>query len=388
MTMKSIKSWIERVLGKSRREKAGVPITLSDPQALKRLQRATEDLERLVKFEKDGRNKRDLLEERLDVVHRRDIYNAKKIKQAEKENHRLVKRIDRIMHKMGPRGLKKDLRELSIMMQATQRALFLDPTALSYPHKLSAQRFKLLSQNEEDGIIHAIFDTVGEGSRRFVEIGAGTNGGNSGFLASECGWSGMMLEASSRRTDRLKMRFEPMGVACLTDWAACENINDLIRDSGCEGEIDLLSIDIDGNDYWIWEAVTACSPRLVIIEYNSLFGPDRAVVVPYDPEFDRHQVANTIEGGNLYYFGSSLQALNQLAKQKGYRLILTEPRGVNAFFLRNDVGQEIPACDPSSAYRMLMKYAARGVDLFEYIRKHDLPLIDLDGDGVDSKATA
>ena len=197
-----------------------------------------------------------------------------------------------------------------------------------------------------------------------------------------------MLEASSRRTDRLKMRFEPRGVACLADWAACENINDLIRENGCEGEIDLLSIDIDGNDYWIWEAVTACSPRLVIIEYNSLFGSDRAVVVPYDPEFDRHQVANTIEGGNLYYFGSSLQALNQLAKQKGYRLILTEPRGVNAFFLRNDVGQEIPACDPSSAYRMLMKYAARGVDLFEYIRKHDLPLIDLDGDGVDSKATA
>ncbi|MED5559290.1 MAG: hypothetical protein VYE24_02590 [Acidobacteriota bacterium] len=388
MTMKSIKSWIGQALGKSRRGKATLPITLSDPQALKRLQRATEDLERLVKLEKDGRSGRNLLEERLAVVHRRDIYNAKKVKQAERENRLLAKRIDRIMHKMGPRGLKKDLRDLSTMMKAVQRALFVDPTGLSYPYNLSTQRFKLFSQNEEDGIIHAIFDKIGEGSRRFVEIGAGTNGGNSGFLASECGWSGMMLEASSRRTDRLKMRFEPMGVACLADWAACENINDLIRENGCEGEIDLLSIDIDGNDYWIWEAVTACSPRLVIIEYNSLFGPDRAVTVPYDPEFDRHQVAKTIEGGNLYYFGSSLQALNQLAKQKGYRLILTEPRGVNAFFLRNDVGQEIPACDPSSAYRMLVKYGARGLDLFEYIRKHDLPLIDLDGDGVDSKATA
>ena len=387
MTMKSIKSWVGRALGKSRRGKAALPITLSDPQALKRLQRATEDLERLVKLEKDGRNGRNLLEERLAVVHRRDIYNAKKVKQAEKENRLLAKRIDRIMHKMGPRGLKKDLRDLSIMMKAVQRALFVDSTRLSYPHNLSTQRFKLFSQNEEDGIIHAIFDKIGEGSRRFVEIGAGTNGGNSGFLASECGWSGMMLEASSGRTDRLKMRFEPMGVACLSDWAACENINDLIRENGCEGEIDLLSIDIDGNDYWIWEAVTACSPRLVIIEYNSLFGPDRAVVVPYDPEFDRHRFVEAAEGGH-YYFGASLQALSRLAEQKGYRLILTEPRGVNAFFLRNDVGQEIPACDPSSAYRMLMKYAARGVDLFEYIRKHDLPLIDLDGDGVDSKATA
>jgi len=281
---------------------------------------------------------------------------------------------------MGPRGLKKDLRDLSIMMKAVQRALFVDPTGLSYPYNLSTQRFKLFSQNEEDGIIHAIFDTVGDGSRRFVEIGAGTNGGNSGFLASECGWSGMMLEASSRRTDRLKMRFEPMGVACLTDWAACENINDLIRDSGCEGEIDLLSIDIDGNDYWIWEAITACSPRLVIIEYNSLFGPDRAVVVPYDAEFDRHRFVEAAEGGH-YYFGASLQALSRLAEQKGYRLVVTEPRGVNAFFLRNDVGQEIPACDPSSAYRMLVKYGRRGHDLFEYISEHDLPLIDLDAGG-------
>ncbi|MEE3152026.1 MAG: hypothetical protein VX300_07105, partial [Acidobacteriota bacterium] len=168
MTMKSIKSWVGRALGKSRRGKAALPITLSDPQALKRLQRATEDLERLVKLEKDGRNGRNLLEERLAVVHRRDIYNAKKVKQAEKENRLLAKRIDRIMHKMGPRGLKKDLRDLSIMMKAVQRALFVDPTGLSYPYNLSTQRFKLFSQNEEDGIIHAIFDKIGEGSRRFV----------------------------------------------------------------------------------------------------------------------------------------------------------------------------------------------------------------------------
>ena len=359
----------------------------SDQQALKLLQRVNEILNRLVELEKQGRGTRNLLEERLALVQRRADINSKKLKKLHRENLRLIKRLDSVVAQVGARGLKGDVRRLSIMMQAIQRALFLDPADLPYPYNLTARRFSLSSQNEEDGIIHAIFDTVGDGSRRFVEIGAGTNGGNSGFLASECGWSGMMLEASSRRTGRLKMRFEPMGVACLTDWAACENINDLILENGCEGEIDLLSIDIDGNDYWIWEAVTACSPRLVIIEYNSLFGPDRAVVVPYDPEFDRHRFVEAAEGGH-YYFGASLQALSRLAEQKGYRLILTEPQGVNAFFLRNDVGQEIPACDPSSAYRMLMKYAARGFDLFEYIREHDLPLLDLDGDGDGSKATA
>ena len=353
----------------------------SDQQALKLLQRVNEILNRLVELEKQGRGTRNLLEERLALVQRRADINSKKLKKLHRENLRLIKRLDSVVAQVGARGLKGDVRRLSIMMQAIQRALFLDPADLPYPYNLTARRFSLSSQNEEDGIIHAIFDTVGDGSRRFVEIGAGTNGGNSGFLASECGWSGMMLEANEDRLSKLKMHFEPLGVTCLSDWVARENINDFIRNSGCEGEIDLLSIDIDGNDYWIWEAVTACSPRLVIIEYNSLFGPDRAVVVPYDPEFDRHQVAKTIEGGNLYYFGSSLQALNQLAKQKGYRLILTEPRGVNAFFLRNDVGQEIPACDPSSAYRMLVKYGRRGHDLFEYIREHDLPLIDLDAGG-------
>ena len=126
--------------------------------------------------------------------------------------------------------------------------------------------------------------------------------------------------------------------------------------------------------------MTACSPRLVIIEYNSLFRAARAVVAPCDPEFDRHRFTSGVDGRYIY-FGASLQALNRLAERKGYRLVATEPRGVNAFFLRNDVGLEIPTCDPGSAYRMLMKYGSRGHDLFEHIREHGLPLIDLDADG-------
>ncbi len=352
----------------------------SDQQALKLLQRLSETLNSLVELEKQGKSARKLLEQRLALVQRRADINSKQLKRLHRANLRLIKRLDSAVAQTGARGLKGDTRRLSIMMQAIQRALFLDSASLSYPYNLTARRFSLSSQNEEDGIIHAIFDTVGEGSRRFVEIGAGTNGGNSGFLASECGWGGMMLEANEDRLSKLKMHFEPLGITCLGNWVARENINDFIRDSGCEGEIDLLSIDIDGNDYWIWEAITACSPRLVIIEYNSLFGPDRAVVVPYDPEFDRHRFAEAAEGGH-YYFGASLQALSQLAEQKGYRLVATEPRGVNAFFLRNDVGQEIPACDPSSTYRMLVKYGRRGHDLFGYISEHDLPLIDLDAGG-------
>ena len=377
---KSIKSWVRQSSG----AKTAPDNAFSDQQALKLLQRVNETLNSLVELGKQGKSTRNLLEQRLALVQRRADINSKKLKKLHRENLRLIKRLDSVVAQTGARGLKGDARRLSIMMQAIQRALFLDPASLSYPYNLTARRFSLSSQNEEDGIIHAIFDTVGDGSRRFVEIGAGTNGGNSGFLASECGWSGMMLEANEDRLSKLKMHFEPLGITCLGNWVARENINDFIRDSGCEGEIDLLSIDIDGNDYWIWESITACSPRLVIIEYNSLFGPDRAVVVPYDAEFDRHRFVEAAEGGH-YYFGASLQALSRLAEQKGYRLVVTEPRGVNAFFLRNDVGQEIPACDPSSTYRMLVKYGRRGHDLFEYISEHDLPLIDLDAGGGDTE---
>ena len=216
------------------------------------LQRVNETLSSLVKLEKQGKSTRNLLEQRVALVQRRADINSKKLKKLHRENLRLIKRLDSVVAQTGARGLKGDARRLSIMMQAIQRALFLDPAGLSYPYNLTARRFSLSSQNEEDGIIHAIFDTVGEGSRRFVEIGAGTNGGNSGFLASECGWSGMMLEANEDRLSKLKMHFEPLGITCLGNWVARENINDFIRDSGCEGEIDLLSIDIDGNDYWIW----------------------------------------------------------------------------------------------------------------------------------------
>jgi len=228
------------------------------------------------------------------------------------------------------------------------------------------------SQCGEDGVLGRIFDVIGAGNRYFVEFGAwdGQHLSNTANLRLNGGWQGLLMEGSDKADGELVKR----------EFVDAGNVNALFAKHAVPETFDLLSIDIDGNDYWIWEAVTACSPRLVIIEYNSLFGPDRAVVVPYDPEFDRHRFVEAAEGGH-YYFGASLQALSRLAEQKGYRLILTEPQGVNAFFPRNDVGQEIPACDPSSAYRMLVKYRRRGHDLFEYIREHDLPLIDLDAGG-------
>jgi hypothetical protein len=146
----------------------------------------------------------------------------------------------------------------------------------------------------------------------------------------------------------------------------CEDVNELITECGFAGEIDLLSIDIDGMDYWIWQALTACNPRLVAIEYNWLFGPERAVTVPYDSAFDLEKA------GLRSYHGASLAALVTLGRCKGYRLVATER--VNAFFLRNDVAPGIREIDTRHGYRAPVNFAnARHV--FTDLERAGLPLV-------------
>ncbi|HEX2062487.1 MAG TPA: hypothetical protein VHK90_17235, partial [Thermoanaerobaculia bacterium] len=119
--------------------------------------------------------------------------------------------------------------------------------------------------------------------------------------------------------------------------------------------------------------VTACSPRIVILEYNSMFGPDRSVTVPYDAEFDRH-------AQHSMFYGASLTALTRLSARKGYRLVAVEPSGINAFFVRNDLATHIPACDPQSAYRVLEKHDVLmkgGADVFRYAAERGLGLVEI-----------
>jgi hypothetical protein len=124
-----------------------------------------------------------------------------------------------------------------------------------------------------------------------------------------------------------------------------ENINTLLRENGATGDIGLLSIDIDGNDYWVWEAIDCITPRIVICEYDSLLGPDRAVVTPYDPAFDRLKAHYS-----FLYGGASLPALEDLARRKGYTLVGSNSAGNNAFFVRNDLLGDIPAVTARQAY--------------------------------------
>jgi hypothetical protein len=262
-------------------------------------------------------------------------------------------------------------RHVEPAVQALLRERFLDVESLPYPERLTARRFRISSQNQEDGLTLALLNEVGATCRRFVEIGSGLSGGNSGFLARECGWSGLMVDGHAGHMVQVGRRF-PTATA-VAAWVTRDNINELISGNGCAGDVDLFSLDLDGCDYWIWEAMTACSPRIVILEYNSMFGPDRAVTIPYDPKFDRHQ-------HHTAYYGASLTALTRLSARKGYRLVAVEPTGVNAFFLRNDLAPHIPACEPARAFRLLEKYDVllqQGEDVYRYVEQEKLTLVEI-----------
>ena len=164
------------------------------------------------------------------------------------------------------------------------------------------------------------------------------------------------------------IRFKGHPVRTVTQPVTREGVNDLLEKYGFTGELDLLSIDIDGMDYWVWEAVTACSPRVVAVEYNWLFGSARAVTIPYSSDFDLSTI------GNRAYRGASLAALAHLGRAKGYRLVATER--VNAFFVRTDLAPDIREIDVARGYRAPLNIR-RGKDVYQKLVRTGLPLVDV-----------
>jgi hypothetical protein len=200
--------------------------------------------------------------------------------------------------------------------------------------------FKCHSQNSEDGILLYIFAIIGTSNKIAVEICAG-NGieCNAANLVINHGWSALLFDGSAANIAqgqefyRINPRTANRPPCLIQAWITRDNINGLIRNNGVTGEIDLLTIDVDGNDYWIWNAIDVISPRVVIVECQANnWGADRAVTIPYREDF----VADFSEGGSTYC-GASLPAFVKLGKQKGYRLIGVEHYGFNAFFLRDDI---------------------------------------------------
>ncbi len=207
---------------------------------------------------------------------------------------------------------------------------------------------KVFSQFGEDGIIQYLISRVPIANDTFIEFGVEDYvESNTRFLLKNDNWRGLVIDGgpdsvATIRDDRVAVHHDLTPVCA---FVTRENINDLIGNAGFGGDIGLLSIDIDGNEYWVWEAISVVSPRIVVCEYNSLFGPDAAVAVPYDPAFNY----NTAHYSRLY-FGASLAALCRLAESKGYVFVGCTSAGNDAFFVRGDVAAKVNAVTPRAGY--------------------------------------
>lgn len=205
---------------------------------------------------------------------------------------------------------------------------------------LRTAEFRVFSQWGEDGIIQALLSAIPQAALRkvFVEFGVSNyTESNTRFLLVNDNWSGLVIDGSAENVDYIRQDpiYWQYNVKAECSFITRDNINELIRRNGISGDIGLLSVDIDGNDYWVWERIDCVNPAIVITEYNARFGADRAVTVPYDSKFQRAAAHHS-----MIYYGASLKALTQLANQKGYALVGCNSAGNNAFFLRRDLLNE------------------------------------------------
>jgi hypothetical protein len=213
--------------------------------------------------------------------------------------------------------------------------------------------FRVFSESDEDGILLYIFALIGTTNRVLVDLGASIGGSNTANLLVNHGWTGLLLEGDPDRAAKTAEFYasctdtKNYPPKIVSSWMTRDNIDSLLAENGMEGEVDLLSIDIDGVDYYIWEAIEVISPRVVVVEYQCIWGPERSVSVPYSPDFKGGFV-----GRYGIYSGASLAAFVKLGRKKGYRLVGAQRYGYNAFFLRNGVGDDILAeISPQECFR-------------------------------------
>jgi hypothetical protein len=230
---------------------------------------------------------------------------------------------------------------------------------------LAQVEFSISSQFGDDGIIQWLTGRLDLPSHTFIEFGVEDYKiANTRFLLMNDHWSGLVMDGSPEsvaaiKDDEVSFRYD-LKAACV--WVTAEDINTSIEANGINGEIGLLHIDIDGNDYWVWRAIDVVRPAIVIMEYNSVFGPDRTITVPYDPMFIRSEAHPS-----RLYCGASISALCDLAEAKGYDFIGSNADGNNAYFVSKALNHGLRALTPQEGY-VESKFAEYRDEQGEYVR--------------------
>ena len=193
---------------------------------------------------------------------------------------------------------------------------------------LTVSELTVFSQNGEDGVLQEILGRIGAGDRHFAEIGVHVNEGNCVLLADAFGWHGLFVDADPGEVANLQRKYRHSDrVTVLQTLITRDNIEEVLGRANVPVDLDVLSIDVDGNDYWIWQAVKAWSPRIVVIECNSNLDPAGEQVQPY---------SSGAGWSGTAFFGASVGALRHLGASRGYQLVHIDLTGTNAFFVRTD----------------------------------------------------
>lgn len=228
------------------------------------------------------------------------------------------------------RVLDRVLINQGVMMRELQRR--------NHSTNLRDYEFKVFSQWGEDGIIQHLTENLQVRNRTFIEFGVGDfRESNCRYLLMQSNWSGMVIDGSQRNIQAIQSSyyFWQHRLQAVCAFIDRDNIHGLLTKSGFDRELGILSVDIDGVDYYVLEALDQWTPSILIVEYNGLFGPTAPVTVPYDSAFQRTKAHYS----NVYW-GASLGAFCHLADKRGYALVGTNSVGSNAFFVRRDLLNE------------------------------------------------
>ena len=200
---------------------------------------------------------------------------------------------------------------------------------------LADVEFQVFSQFGDDGIIQYLIAQIEGIPKRFVEFGVEDfTEANTRFLLIKDKWQGLVFDGSTEaleyiNNDAISWLFD---LAADRAFVTAENINELIQARGFSGPLGILSIDVDGVDFWIWDAIRVCDPAIVVCEYNAIFGAERPITVPYDPAF----VRSAAHSSRLYW-GSSFAAICELASRKGYDCVGCNSNGNNVYFVKAEL---------------------------------------------------
>ncbi|GAB4036908.1 hypothetical protein [Spirosoma jeollabukense] len=208
--------------------------------------------------------------------------------------------------------------------------------------------FKVFSQFGDDGIIQYLVNKLNITAEKFVEFGVENyEESNTRFLLQHNNWQGLIIDGSIDHINYIKN--DPIywlhDLTAVNSFITTANINQILSENGFNEKLGILSIDIDGNDYWVWQAITDADADIVIVEYNSTFGFERAISIPYKSDFSRLKAHYS-----GLYFGASLCALCDVGNKKGYAFVGCNQAGNNAYFVKNYLLGELKALSPREGY--------------------------------------